>query len=125
MQTLLADPDCRIDGFLCPGHVSVVLGSETYRPVVDEFEKPCVVAGFEPLMIMRGILHLARQAAAAFYERLREMFDAGESITTFGPYSPGQAVAIKRAGIEGIYLGGWATSAKGSIKEDLPSISLL
>jgi isocitrate lyase len=61
---------------------------------------------------------IARQAAAAFYDRLREMFDAGESITTFGPYSPGQAVAIKRAGIEGIYLGGWATSAKGSIKED-------
>ena len=33
-------------------------------------------------------------------------------------YSPGQAVAQKRAGIEGIYLGGWATSAKGSINED-------
>src|SRR6516162_9822507 len=38
--------------------------------------------------------------------------------TTFGPYSPGQAVAMKRAGIEGIYLGGWATSAKGSADED-------
>ena len=35
-------------------------------------------------------------------------------MTTFGPYSPGQAVAMKRTGIEGIYLGGWATSAKGS-----------
>src|SRR6185295_6026540 len=39
-------------------------------------------------------------------------------ITTFGPYSPGQAVAMKRHGIEGIYLGGWATSAKGSVTED-------
>ena len=39
---------------------------------------------------------------------------AGKSITTFGPYSPGQAVAMKRMGIEGIYLGGWATSAKGT-----------
>src|SRR4030095_8794580 len=37
---------------------------------------------------------------------------------TFGPYSPGQAVAMKRKGIEGIYLGGWATSAKGSTQED-------
>ena len=43
---------------------------------------------------------------------------ASKSITTFGPYSPGQAVAIKRVGIEGIYLGGWATSAKGSVNED-------
>ncbi len=61
---------------------------------------------------------VARQAAEGFYARLRELFDSGKSITTFGPYSPGQAVTIKRLGIEGIYLGGWATSAKGSITED-------
>jgi len=61
---------------------------------------------------------VAREAAEAFYARLRELFQAGKSITTFGPYSPGQAVTIKRSGIEGIYLGGWATSAKGSITED-------
>ncbi|MGF2951831.1 isocitrate lyase/phosphoenolpyruvate mutase family protein, partial [Mycobacterium sp. THU-M116] len=61
---------------------------------------------------------VAREAAAAFYERLRELFAAKKSITTFGPYSPGQAVAMKRMGIEGIYLGGWATSAKGSTTED-------
>ncbi|MBT8216251.1 MAG: isocitrate lyase/phosphoenolpyruvate mutase family protein, partial [Acidimicrobiia bacterium] len=59
-----------------------------------------------------------RLAAEHFHARLRELCDQGKSITTFGPYSPGQAVAIKRAGIEGIYLGGWATSAKGSITED-------
>ena len=61
---------------------------------------------------------VARQAAAAFYPHLRELFAQGRSITTFGPYSPGQAVVMKRMGIEGIYLGGWATSAKGSISED-------
>src|ERR1035437_8569896 len=61
---------------------------------------------------------IARQAAEGFYARLRELFKVGKSITTFGPYSPGQAVTIKRLGIEGIYLGGWATSAKGSITED-------
>ncbi len=61
---------------------------------------------------------VAREAAAAFYDRLRELFAQRKSITTFGPYSPGQAVAIKRMGIEGIYLGGWATSAKGSTSED-------
>ncbi|MGH3639439.1 MAG: isocitrate lyase ICL2 [Mycobacterium sp.] len=61
---------------------------------------------------------VARDAAAGFYDRLRELFSQQKSITTFGPYSPGQAVTIKRMGIEGIYLGGWATSAKGSLSED-------
>lgn len=61
---------------------------------------------------------VARQAAEQFYVRLRTLFENGKSITTFGPYSPGQAVVMKRLGIEGIYLGGWATSAKGSINED-------
>src|SRR5215210_5060226 len=61
---------------------------------------------------------VAREAAAAFHERLRELFAERKSVTSFGPYSPGQAVAMKRLGIEGIYLGGWATSAKGSTTED-------
>jgi len=61
---------------------------------------------------------VARGAAEGFYARLRELFAHGRSITTFGPYSPGQGVAMKRAGVDGIYLGGWATSAKGSKDED-------
>jgi isocitrate lyase len=61
---------------------------------------------------------VARETSAAFYARLRELFGQRKSITTFGPYSPGQAVTMKRCGIEGIYLGGWATSAKGSTTED-------
>jgi isocitrate/methylisocitrate lyase len=61
---------------------------------------------------------VAREAAEAFYARLRQLFAERRPMTTFGPYSPGQAVVIKRSGIDGIYLGGWATSAKGSITED-------
>ncbi|PID96369.1 MAG: isocitrate lyase [Actinomycetales bacterium] len=61
---------------------------------------------------------VAEQNARQFYARLRELFSQGKSITTFGPYSPSQAVTMKRMGIEGIYLGGWATSAKGSAAED-------
>ncbi|MFN2386389.1 MAG: isocitrate lyase ICL2 [Thermoanaerobaculia bacterium] len=61
---------------------------------------------------------VARIAAEQFYARLQELFAQRKQITTFGPYSPGQAVVLKRAGIEGIYLGGWATSAKGSATED-------
>ncbi len=65
-----------------------------------------------------GDYTVARQAAEEFYKRLRELFDQRRQITTFGPYSPGQAVMMKRIGMEGIYLGGWATSAKGSQAED-------
>ncbi len=70
----------------------------------------------------RGTIHneyvVARDAAEGFYDRLRELFDQHRSITTFGPYTPGQVTSMKRMGIEGIYLGGWATSAKGSVNED-------
>jgi isocitrate lyase len=67
---------------------------------------------------IRGDYTIARRAAEEFYARLRELFEQRKQITTFGPYSPGQAVMMKRMGMEGIYLGGWATSAKGSINED-------
>ncbi|HSK93295.1 MAG TPA: isocitrate lyase ICL2 [Candidatus Angelobacter sp.] len=61
---------------------------------------------------------VARVAADRFHAHLRDLFAQRRAITTFGPYSPGQAVAMKRVGIDGIYLGGWATSAKGSATED-------
>ena len=62
-----------------------------------------------------GDYTVAREAAEGFYARLRDLFEQRKQITTFGPYSPGQAVMMKRIGMEGIYLGGWATSAKGSL----------
>jgi isocitrate lyase len=61
---------------------------------------------------------VAREAAEAFYLRLRELFEQRKQMTTFGPYSPGQTVMMKRMGMEGIYLGGWAVSARGSVAED-------
>ncbi len=67
---------------------------------------------------IRADYTVARIAAEQFWERLRELYAEGRGITTFGPYSPGQAIMMKRMGIEGIYLGGWATSAKGSTTED-------
>jgi isocitrate lyase len=67
---------------------------------------------------LRSDYPVARDAAEGFHARLKQLFAERKCITTFGPYSPGQAVAMKRAGIEGIYLGGWATSAKGSADED-------
>lgn len=58
LEALIADPEIGVDGFLCPAHVSVVIGSEAYRPVVDDHGLPCVVAGFEPLDILYGLVGL-------------------------------------------------------------------
>ena len=61
---------------------------------------------------------VAKNASKDFFQLLKEKFENKNQITTYGPYSPSQAVMMKKAGIEGIYLGGWATSAKGSMDED-------
>jgi len=63
LRVLLAGGDVPIDGFLCPGHVSVVIGAGAYRPIADEYHKPCVVAGFEPENMLEAILALVRQVA--------------------------------------------------------------
>lgn len=61
MSTLLAEGDVPIDGFLCPGHVSIVIGARAYQPIVDVHHRPCVVAGFEPENMLLGILRIAEQ----------------------------------------------------------------
>ncbi len=61
LDELLADPDLRVDGLLCPGHVSAIIGSEAYRPLADTHRLACAVAGFEPADILAGLLSLIRQ----------------------------------------------------------------
>lgn len=63
MLALLQAGDVPLDGFLAPGHVSVIIGAAAYRPVADEHRRPVVVAGFEPEQIIRGLLSLVRQVA--------------------------------------------------------------
>ncbi len=65
IMALLDAGDVALDGFLCPGHVSVIIGSEAYRPIVEQHGKPCVVAGFEPALMMAGLLRLAQMAQRA------------------------------------------------------------
>jgi hydrogenase expression/formation protein HypD len=60
MEALL-EGEVRIDGFLCPGHVSVIIGAQAYRRIVDEHGVPCVIAGFEPVDILQAIEMLALQ----------------------------------------------------------------
>jgi hydrogenase expression/formation protein HypD len=61
MAALLSDGDVPIDGFLCPGHVSIIIGAKAYQPIVDVHRRPCVVAGFEPENMLLGILHIVEQ----------------------------------------------------------------
>jgi hydrogenase expression/formation protein HypD len=63
MRAILAggEPAVRLDGFIGPSHVSAVIGTEPYRMVAEEFRKPVVVAGFEPLDVMQALLLLLRQ----------------------------------------------------------------
>ena len=64
MTTLAGDPEIQVDGYLCPAHVSAIIGANAYQPLVDAYQVPCVVTGFEPLDMLQGVLMLARQVVA-------------------------------------------------------------
>ncbi len=55
LEALMAAADVKIDGFILPGHVSVIIGLNAYRPFFDRYQIPCVVAGFEPTDILQAI----------------------------------------------------------------------
>jgi hydrogenase expression/formation protein HypD len=61
MQALLAAGDVPLDGFLAPGHVSVIIGVRAYEPVAVEHRRPVVIAGFEPEQVLRALCGLVRQ----------------------------------------------------------------
>lgn len=63
LRALAADPEVRVDGFLLPGHVSVILGSDFYAFLRDELRVPGVIAGFTPVDILRGVLELLEDLA--------------------------------------------------------------
>ncbi|MDY3915890.1 MAG: hydrogenase formation protein HypD [Selenomonadaceae bacterium] len=62
MHALMHDPQVKVDGFLLPGHVAVITGTRAFQFLVDEYRKPGVVAGFEPLQLRRAIVRRLQQA---------------------------------------------------------------
>ena len=64
LAALVSDDRLRLHGFLCPGHVSVVLGTAPYEPLARDHHLPCVVAGFEALDVLQGLLMLLEQRVA-------------------------------------------------------------
>lgn len=63
MAALLAGGEVRVDGFMCPGHVSVIIGAGAYQPLCDKYRVPCVVAGFEAIDMLRATCALLKQIA--------------------------------------------------------------
>jgi hydrogenase expression/formation protein HypD len=61
MDALLKSKEVKIDGFICPGHVSVTIGSNAYRFIVEKYNVPCVITGFEPLDVLQAIYMLLKQ----------------------------------------------------------------
>jgi len=61
---LLDDPELQIDGLLCPGHVSAIIGADAYQPLVDSYGLSCVVGGFETTDILQALILLSRQIGA-------------------------------------------------------------
>lgn len=61
MELLTADPDLALSGYLCPAHVSTVIGGKGYLQIASKYKIPCVVTGFEPADVMQGIEMLLMQ----------------------------------------------------------------
>jgi hydrogenase expression/formation protein HypD len=61
MKVLLEAKEIKIDGFLCPGHVSSIIGSQAYDFIAHDFRIPCVISGFEPIDILETIMMLIAQ----------------------------------------------------------------
>lgn len=63
MRALLDAGLANLDGFLCPGHVSVIVGAEAFRCIVEDYSLPCVIAGFEDMHIAAGLARLTELVA--------------------------------------------------------------
>ena len=63
LKAILDSPDLHLDGFVGPGHVSMVIGTRPYRFIARHYRKPIVIAGFEPLDILHSVWMLLKQLA--------------------------------------------------------------
>lgn len=61
MEIIAKDKKLNIQGFICPGHVSTIIGATPYNKVAKKFNLPCVITGFEPVDILEGLVMLLEQ----------------------------------------------------------------
>lgn len=72
LRAIMSDEKTKIDAFLGPSHVSVIVGSDTFKELAREFKRPIAVSGFEPLDIMASVLNLITQHKAKTSEVYNE-----------------------------------------------------
>lgn len=81
LEALLSKPDLQLDGFIGPGHVTMVIGLEPYRFIAERHGKPFVVSGFEPIDVLQSVHMLLTQMvegrAAVENQYRRLVADAG------------------------------------------------
>ncbi|HEX3638850.1 MAG TPA: hydrogenase formation protein HypD [Paraburkholderia sp.] len=63
IKAILDSPDLHLDGFLGPGHVSMVIGTRPYDFIARHYRKPITVAGFEPLDVLQSLWMVLKQIA--------------------------------------------------------------
>lgn len=63
LRALVDDPEVKVTGFILPGHVSTIIGTEPYRFLAEEYGVPSVITGFEPVDVLQGVWMLVRQLA--------------------------------------------------------------
>jgi hydrogenase expression/formation protein HypD len=68
IKAILDSPDLHLDGFLGPGHVSMVIGTRVYDFIATHYKRPLVVAGFEPLDVLHSVWLVLKQIAEGRYE---------------------------------------------------------
>ncbi|MEA5570076.1 hydrogenase formation protein HypD [Calothrix sp. UHCC 0171] len=68
LKALLDNPDLQLDGFIGPGHVSMVIGCQPYEFISQQYHKPIVVSGFEPIDILQSIWMLLNQLVNNHYQ---------------------------------------------------------
>jgi hydrogenase expression/formation protein HypD len=64
MKAILDDKDIKINAFICPAHVSAIIGASAYDEISSIYHTPFVIAGFEPLDILSSILEILKQISA-------------------------------------------------------------
>jgi hydrogenase expression/formation protein HypD len=81
LRAILESSDLQIDGFIGPGHVSMVIGTTPYDFIAESYRKPIVVAGFEPLDVLHSIylvlLQLAEGRCSVENQYARVVLSAG------------------------------------------------
>ncbi|SFM33499.1 hydrogenase formation protein HypD [Shimia aestuarii] len=93
IKALLDDPHMVLDGFVGPGHVSMVIGTHEYDFIAEDYGKPIVVAGFEPIDLLQSVLMVL--------EQIRD--GRAEVENQYGRVVPEHGNAVSKAAVADVY----------------------